>query len=311
MSPVPSWPSRKQLLIRLEGALANFSANVRDLPGIEDPRGRQALAMQMIASLRRLDYTQKVQQRDISGDRVNPDSDLFDPERAAMLHARAGRLDEAFWLTFLSVHFGKHAVHGWRRVRDVYSGLGTGIWTWERVSGNPDAFRAWLRRNADRIGGAFGNHRKYETLNADSPGGTAAVVASYVDWVGPGRSHEALVRRMVREGGNDPHRIFHQFYDSMQVLRFGRLGKFDFLALLGRLGLAPISPGSAYLKGATGPLRGARLLFGGNPEKLIPIDSLQEWLDQLDRVLQVGMQVMEDSLCNWQKSPLRFVHFRG
>jgi len=28
-------------------------------------------------------------------------------------------------------------------------------------------------------------------------------------------------------------------------------------------------------------------------------------------VLNVGMQVLEDSLCNWQKSPRQFVHFRG
>ena len=38
------------------------------------------------------------------------------------------------------------------------------------------------------------------------------------------------------------------------VQRFGRLGKFDFLTMLGKLGIAPIEPGITFLKGATGPL---------------------------------------------------------
>lgn len=266
--------------------------------------------MQMVASLRRLDYTRHLLGRDISAERADPSSVLFDPERAAIFHARAGRIDEAFWLTFLSVHFGKNLKHGWKRVRDVYSGLGSGHWTWARVSADPSAFREWLRQNRDRIDGGFGNHRKYESLN-DGPKGTGAVVESYVAWVGPARSHAQLIAELVRRGGNHPHSIFNAFYQSMRVARFGRLGKFDFLALVGRLGLAPISPGSAYLSGATGPLRGARLLFCDDPDASVNEEDLDAWLQELDTILDVGMQVMEDSICNWQKSPNRFVHFRG
>jgi hypothetical protein len=32
---------------------------------------------------------------------------------------------------------------------------------------------------------------------------------------------------------------------------------------------------------------------------------------KLGDALGVGMQVMEDSLCNWQKSPEAYVPFRG
>jgi hypothetical protein len=105
--------------------------------------------------------------------------------------------------------------------------------------------------------------------------------------------------------------IFDEFYNSMNVLRFGRLGKFDFLALVGRLDLAPIAPGSTYLKGATGPLKGARLLFCGDRYAQAQENTLEEWVSDLGLGLNVGMQVMEDSLCNWQKSPTSFVHFRG
>jgi hypothetical protein len=296
---------------RLDSSLAEFSAHVRPLPGVEDWAARATLGMQMMASLRRLDYTAILRTRDINPDRANPASAMFDPERAAIFHAREGRTDEAFWLIFLATHFGKHQKHGWRRLRDVYSGLGSGTWTWERTSMNPGAFRDWLRDNEHAIGGGFGNHRKYISLRAAGSQGTGAVIESYITWVGPARSHGELVQKLVRTGGNHPHAIFDCFYNSMHVTQFGRLGKFDFLALIGRLDLAPISPGSAYLVGATGPLRGARLLFGGHYDAPLAVKDLDAWLRELDDQLNVGMQVMEDSLCNWQKSPSRFVHFRG
>jgi hypothetical protein len=305
------WPKRKKQIRQIAIALENFSRTQRQMPGIIVEEARQTLAMQMVASCRRIDYTNIIRSRAICRDRADPESPLFDPERAAILHARAGRFDEAIWLIFLATHFGKHSLHGWRLLHDVYSGLGVGVWSWERVSTDPTAFREWLRANRHLIGGAFGNHRKYESLSADSPAGTAAVVESYVGWIGPDRSHSKRFAELVRAGGNHPHNIFDHIYKSFKVARFGRLGKLDFLCLLGRLDLAPIEPGSVYLTGATGPLRGARLLFGGNPVSRLRKEDLDDWIRELDVELEIGMQAMEDSLCNWQKSPMKFIHFRG
>lgn len=265
----------------------------------------------MIASLRRLDYTATLRGRPLSGKRTDPSDPMFDPERAAIVFAASGDIDEAFWLLFLATHFGKHGKSGWRRLRDVYSGLGKLRWTWVRVAKDAAGFGDWLAKHEKQIGGAFGNHRKYETLKAKPGKGTAAIIASYVEWVGPKRSHQDLVARLVRQAGNDPHTIFDHFYQSMNVSRFGRLAKFDFLALVGRLQLAPIEPGRAYLSSSTGPKRGARLLFVGDREDAASDPLLDEWVIRLGSALGVGMQVMEDSLCNWQKSPKAFVHFTG
>jgi hypothetical protein len=267
--------------------------------------------MQMVASLRRLDYSDIIRTRDISPDRADPNSPSFDPEKAAVYQMRAGNTDEAFWLVFLITHFGRNLIHGWQRLREVYSGLGGRAWTWVRVSANPAAFRAWLLAHQDQIGGGFGSHRKRESLRADVPDGTAAVVESYVAWIGPAHLHAALLANLTQTGGNSPEAIFDHAYRSMTVTRFGRLGRFDYLCLLGRLGLANIRPSRAYLKGATGPLNGARLLFGGAANAALGWALLEDWIIELDAVLGVGMQVMEDSLCNWQKSPTHFVHFRG
>jgi hypothetical protein len=303
------WPTRSIKINQLDHGLQIFSKQEHNLLGIVNPAHRKTLVLQMIASLRRLDYTRLIKSRHISPNRTDPASDLFDPERAATLYARNGQTDEAIWLVFLATHFGQHGRHGWRMFRDVYSGLGSAKWTWSRVSANPQQFRAWLQQNFQQVGGAFGNHRKYETLNPASNNGTAHVVESFVHCFQPSPSR--WFAELVRSAGNDPHMVFDAAYNGLTIARFGRLAKFDFLALLGRLDLAPIAPGSAYLSGATGPLRGARLLIDGNSSSTTRAADLDAILRQLDGVLNVGLQVMEDSICNWQKSPHRFIHFRG
>ena len=59
------------------------------------------------------------------------------------------------------------------------------------------------------------------------------------------------------------------------------------------------------------PFASARLLFTGDEMTSIGPADLDAWLIALDSDLDVGMQVLEDALCNWQKSPREFVPFRG
>ena len=217
-------------------------------------------------------------------------------------------------MVFLFVHFGKNARAGWRYAREVYGRLGDGgRWDWPQTSANVPAFRAWLHSHRDEltregVPRGFGNHRKYESLDAYSPRGTGAAVNSYVEWVGPPRTHQQLVVQAYQKAEHDPRRAFGELYHSMRVVtRFGRTARFDYLSMVAKLGLSNIEPDSAYLTGSTGPVRGARLLFDSQENAA----TLDEWLIELDERLVVGMQVLEDSLCNWQKSPAEYVAFRG
>lgn len=264
-------------------------------------------------SLHRVRYVRQIRSRELSPLRADPQSELFDPLKAAIINQRAGRTDEAFWLIFLFVHFGKNAKGGWRYAREVYGALGQGAaWSWSNVSKNPAGFRAWFSANEATIGrkdppGGFGNHRKFETLRT-----TGAAVESYVNWVGPPRTHAELVEDALHKSGGDPRRTFRFLYDSMDaVVRFGRTARFDYLSMLGKLELATIRPDSTYMANATGPAEGARLLFADNPNAPIKDHDLEELVAELERELGVGMQVMEDALCNWQKSPDVFIPFRG
>ena len=94
------WPTRAMLANRLCGSLTSFGTFRRPLPGVASDAARDTLVMQMVASIRRFDYTEILLKRPIDPARADPSSGLFDPERAAILNMRAGRTDEAIWLIF-------------------------------------------------------------------------------------------------------------------------------------------------------------------------------------------------------------------
>lgn len=305
----------------LESQLINFSNEIFNLPGIFSNEIRSVFIMQLIDSIRRVEYVYTICRRDISESRADPTSDFFDPLKAAILFKKENKIDEAFWLVFLYVHFSKNIHSGWRLLRDVYGCLGNiNHWTWERISSHPYDFRNWVRENYETLKDgstrrSFGNHRKFETLKPDSSKNTAFVVESYVNWINPPRTHEGLIREMENSFGSDPRILFEKLFNSMNsVFRFGRLAKFDYLTMIAKLGLASIEPGKTYIKDSTGPLLGAQLLFYNNVNHTNNSSILEEKLASLENNLslgRLGMQVLEDALCNWQKSPQRYKYFSG
>jgi Alpha-glutamyl/putrescinyl thymine pyrophosphorylase clade 3 len=286
------------------------------LKGVATEVARAALAEQILESKRRIRYIELLREHGQSDIWISRGS--FDPIRGALFTASMGDIDEASWLVFLSVHFGKHRRGGWNLVRDIYFAFGEDRrWDWNSTSANPEAFHWWLVANKTKFAQKdtvrqFGNHRKYESLKAESHRGTSKVFASYVSWVGHNRGHSGLIADAMEFAGSDPAALFDYLYESMSaVTSFGRTAKFDYLTMIGKLGLAPIKPGSPYLNGSTGPLRGARLLVDGDANSRSSAKFLEPIIIVLGAALGVGMQEMEDSLCNWQKSQNKFVAFRG
>jgi hypothetical protein len=305
---------------RIDVALTAFHNTTRSLLGIQAPACRRVFLEQLFESIHRVQYIARgVLGRPLDPRRADPVSDLFDPIKGAAVRAQQGDHEEACWLVFLSVHFGKHRQHGWQYSRDIYGGLGaTARWDWARISADHAAFRQWLAANQATLrqkgsGRIFGNHRKYQGIDANKPNGTGAAFASYVNWINPPRTHSQFFQHAAGVVNHDPQRLFAYLYESMDaVASFGRTAKFDYLTMLGKLGLAPIAPGSPYLDGATGPLKGAKLLFLGSTTATgVSASQLDLWVVQLAAAIHVGMQELEDSLCNWQKSPATIVRFRG
>ena len=200
-------PKNRELASRLRTQLLEFDRQHCVLHGARRSRELEVFVAQLVESVRRIDFVSSIRGRDIAPGRADPGAKIFDPLRAAIFHHRCGNLEEAFWLVFLFVHFGKSRKGGWGYVREVYGRLGASVWwDWRRVSRNPKGFQYWMALNHDRVRrnavpGGFGNHRKYESLRD-----TGAVVASYVAWVAPPKSHMSIVRGALRAANRDPER---------------------------------------------------------------------------------------------------------
>lgn len=185
---------RRDTRSRIIASLAELESD-GVINGLGNEARRASLAEQIIESYRRIEYVRKIKDRDISEQRCNPKSELFDPLKAAVAFQRAGDMDESFWMVFLFVHFGKNARGGWRYAREIYDALGQRErWTWQNTSRDPQGFRTWLASRVEYIKrknppGGFGNHRKYTSLKADSDSGTGAAFESYVRWIGCDSCH--------------------------------------------------------------------------------------------------------------------------
>jgi hypothetical protein len=309
-------PKYQTLAVKLGLKLDDFQANIGPLPGIASQGAKDTLVAQFIESRRKIDRAKALASKALSPERCDPSSSRFDPELAAARLFQAGDIENAVWLAFLSVHFGRHGKDGWLLCSQIYSALTSDpVWTWEAVTDDLSGFESWLWNDANFKGvrlGRFGNHRKYESVTSRTSSGTAAAVRTYVEWIKKHGSHSGLLAETKRMTNGDPMRSFRFLYNEMNVVkRFGRLGKFDFLTLLEKLGLAEIEADSTYMKGATGPAQGARLLFDNDRMSSTSTEVLENQLSNLDVFLGIGMQAIEDSLCNWQKSPNKFLVFRG
>jgi Alpha-glutamyl/putrescinyl thymine pyrophosphorylase clade 3 len=309
---------QRELADRLAGGFDAYEASEGPLPGLTSAR-RASLIQQLVDSSRVGIYVEHLRTASLSRQATDvSDVEWFNPIKAAIIRHREGDVNEAFWLIFLLTHFGKHRQARWRYVREVHGALGSGQpWTWQRVSADVIGFRDWLDTHRQQLNDpalphGFGNHRKYESLAGWTDAGTGSVVASYIAWVGDPPDHWIRFGEAIAVAENDPQAAFEILYRSMAaVYRFGRLARFDYLTMIGRIGLADIHAGHAYLEGSTGPLKAARMLFqpAGGPN--MAAAALEAKAAALRGYLGVTFAVLEDALCNWQKSPAHFRRFRG
>lgn len=303
-------PKYQHRFDQISRKLDEYESEFGELPGIVDPLARKVLLDQLIDSERRNSHFANLRSRLFISSVADPKSDDFDPLKGALFNWRAGDKDEAFWLIFIFIHFGKHPVSKWRFAREVYGRLGQDpIWSWPEISANTPEFRLWLgdnqaellRRDQRR---GFGNHRKYSSLRHDSARGTAAVFESYVEWVMSAGNHERLFHSHLQVDDS-----FDALYRSMDsIVDFGRIAKFDYLMTLSRLNFLPIKPSHSYLQKATGPLVGAKLLLTDNSNQ-VDVRQLESATAVFSNFIGVSHDVTEDAICNWQKSPVRYVAF--
>lgn len=309
-------PADILLANELDRKLTDFQHEINNLPGIHTNDAKECLILQLIDSIRRVKYAVVVGERNFDGQCANALADCFNPINAASWNFQNNNIDEAVWLVFLSTHFGKHERHGWRLLKGFYSGLGTSSskWNWRALVDDFAAFENWYINNESDLSelGGFSNHRKFQSLRSDAKsGGTLTTISSYLEWV-ESETHVEKFEDIQIEVGNDPEALFSALYKSTRRINgFGRLGRFDFLTMIGKLGILDIIPGSTFLQGASGPFDGTKLLFTNDVSAAMTRKEAETLLNEIARYfdLDFGMQVFEDAICNWQKDPIGYQRY--
>lgn len=289
---------KEQYVTNMISKIIDYSTYKNNLDITQSHIEVDVLSRQLLDSIRRVEYFKKLQKSSISINRTNPNSNLFDPIRACYA-LQKNDFDEACWLAFLTVHFGENYNYKWKLTKNFYNNLnGTSIINWNTVVSNKNAVTDWVKRyKKHNTKFKFGNHRKYESINQ-----LDQVINSYIDIILSKGGHKNLFLT-----NKNPKQQFEYLYNNMNIYRFGRLAKFDYLCFLSKTNLANIEPNSCYLAQSTGPLRGAKLLFGSNLNN----KEIEEIAIDFADYIGVGYQELEDAMCNWQKSTFRYIKFNG
>lgn len=264
------------------------------LPGFETEESRTRFIEELMKSQKKLRSFSILK----SSTTVDSTEKEFHPLKAIVRHFKEGHPDEAVWLTFLSTHFGHDAKD---MIECFYGKSGEVLWNWKYVYENADSVQNWMILNEKRFKHLkFGNHRKFEPKNPKNPKSTPTVIKSFVEWVkrsGQGSPYQAL--RIVSQADTTTER-FDRAYHGISFPRFGRTAKFDFLCLLGNLGILEISPPHCYLAEGTGPKKGVlQMVIGKNKGRVTA--NIEKIIEQLRMKLGIPVEAMEDALCNWQK----------
>ena len=295
-----------------ETTAINLTNNIKDyltennltinLPSIS----YEILALQLIESKEREAEIKKLLDSEIDPEVINPQSDKFDPIQA-IIYLKHSHYEEACWLSFLLIYTNDSEHTDWDFMRKLYSGAGlnvAGSLTWQLLNDQPNMLNQRLETMTLSLAQSqpkpkFGHHRAYESLNH-----LPIVFSSYIDFINEKGGHRALFK--PKDKAIDKIDYFKVLYSLIRqnIYRFGRLSTYEHLCLLGKLGLAEVEPDSCYIAEASGPKRGAKLLFG-----MLNNEQLDEHAVDLADYLQVGYQQLEAAICHWQKSPERFVKY--
>lgn len=261
----------------------------------------EVLAMQIRDSISRVRYYEAVSNRSIDIRTTDPNDSLFDPIKA-IIYYRNKNYDEACWLAFLLAYTSESYPSKWYFTRKLYAGLDNKL-TWNYVNTN----RNVIQKIAQSLEQAnpkpkFGKHRPYASLKH-----MQITIGNYIDLVDFHGGHRNLFKN--NESHESLEDAFRKLYNilSTGIYGFARLSTFDFISILYKSELADVKADSCYIKGSTGPKRGAKLLFGSN----LTTNDLEQHSLELANYLGIGYQEMEDALCNWQKSHGVYNQYRG
>lgn len=213
-------------------------------------------------------------------------------------------LETRVWHSYVATYFGKSNSSKWNLFNKATFRDDNSLITLEYISENREEYFDYLRSLNFFENGNFSNHRKYTKKSLDGEKGVLYSFDFVLDNL-PLYTPDEIVP-------------FDEIYrNALSIPNFGRMAAFDFTCNLCKCGLNVEEPESMYQSYSTGPLEALNdfLILSGvdNAPKSLQIsigDELLRWFETNSDIYMLA-QVLEDTICNWQKSPNSHTRYFG
>ena len=261
------------------------------------------LSRQMIDSIRRVlifrTYLERAEKAEIENLPYFHTSNPFTLAQRSSLS-----LDSRIWHNYVATYFGKSNKSKWMLFNRATFREDKSLITFEDILDNPEEYFEYLRSISFFDNSSYSNHRKYTKKSLE---GDKGVFLSFY-----------YVMENIHLFKAETVSAFDVIYrNSLSIPNFGRMAAFDFSCNLCKCGLNVLEPESMYQRYSTGPLSALRNLLTladvPNPDKNFQVsfgDDLLTWFDDNSNIYMLA-QVLEDTICNWQKSPLNHIRYFG
>lgn len=261
------------------------------------------LSLQTIDSIRRISiyktYRKKAEQAEAQNLPYSHTSNPFTLSQRDSLS-----LNSKAWYIYLATYFGKSDTSNWKLFNNaVFREDGTLI-DLESILENREEYFDYLRSFDFFKETKYSNHRKYIAKSLDGDRGVL-------------RSMDYFLDNINDFACSDPTDFHLVYKKSHKIPNFARMGAFDFTSSLCKCNLNIKDPESMYLEGSTGPLKALKDMLklsglnkSSKAEQISFGNELLNWFME-NSDIEIAAQVIEDAICNWQKSPNHYERYFG
>lgn len=213
-------------------------------------------------------------------------------------------VDSKVWYIYLATYFGKSNKSKWKLFNKAVFRKDRTLIRLKEIQTNREKYYSYLKDIDFFEGANFSNHRKYTKKALEGHNGLINSIDYFLDNLDH-YSHSKLVEFDLI------------FRNAMRIPNFGRMAAFDFTSSLCKCNLNVKDPISMYHHSSTGPLRALKdiliLADCKDVSKSAQVEFGNNLLDWFIRHFntQVVAQVLEDAICNWQKSPKKYQRYFG
>ncbi len=263
----------------------------------------ETLSKQTIDSIRRVEIYKTYLQRANNAEK-NRHSYYSTNNPFTLAQRSSLSLETRIWCVYVATYFGKSNASKWTLFNRSVFRPDKSLISFEDIIENREQYFDYLRDLNLFEGSNYSNHRKYTKKSLDGSKGVLNSFDFLIDGIGQFRFVS-------------PTSFDTTYRNALAIPNFGRMAAFDFTSSLCKCGLNVQEPESMYHKYSTGPLAALKeiLKLAGirNPPQSLQVDfgrDLLEWFSTHSSIYMIA-QVLEDAICNWQKSPRSYGRYFG